>query len=99
MDEQIFSGTADYYDRYRPRYPHAMLADLVTGSVGEHGRSMVDWGCGTGEVAIPLSRYFDAVIAVDVDRSMVELGRTKAARQGIDNIDWRTARAEDVELS
>ncbi|WP_432832902.1 class I SAM-dependent methyltransferase [Dactylosporangium sp. CA-092794] len=98
-DEQVFSGTARYYSLYRPRYPEELLHDLVALSVGDRGGSMVDWGCGTGEVALPLSSYFDDITAIDIDAGMVGLAREKASQQDVSNIRWIVGPAEDLELT
>jgi ubiquinone/menaquinone biosynthesis C-methylase UbiE len=98
-EQQIFSGTAEYYDKYRPRYPQALLQDLIALSVGEHGVSMVDWGCGTGEVALPLSAAFDTIAAVDVDPGMIGLAERKAVAAHVTNVRWIVGRAEDLDLA
>lgn len=84
----LFLGTADYYARFRPAYPAEFLDELLRRTVSG-GLMLVDLGCGTGEVAIPLSPHFDDVLAVDVDPDMIERGGVKR---------WVTSRAEDVEL-
>jgi tRNA/tmRNA/rRNA uracil-C5-methylase (TrmA/RlmC/RlmD family) len=99
MNSPVFAGTAEHYARYRPPYPRAMLTDLVRLSVGSHGRHMVDLGCGTGEVALPLSDSFDRVTAIDVDPAMVALAEDKAAEQKVDNVAWITGAAETLELA
>jgi SAM-dependent methyltransferase len=98
MTMQIFSNAAPYY-KYRPPYPAELLEHLVTRTVGSRGHSLIDWGCGTGEIAIPLSSSFDGVIAVDADPEMVQLARQKAAEEGASNITWSVGRAEDIELA
>ena len=76
MDD-LFAGTAEYYARYRPRYPDQLLDD-IRALVGDgQFECLVDWGCGTGEVAIPLSRTFSQVTAVDFDSEMVAVAKTK----------------------
>lgn len=95
MDD-LFAGTAEYYARYRPRYPDQLLDD-IRALVGDgQSECLVDWGCGTGEVAIPLSRTFSQVTAVDFDPEMVAVAKTKAQEAGITNIDWIVGRAEDL---
>ncbi|MFC4999322.1 class I SAM-dependent methyltransferase [Dactylosporangium cerinum] len=99
MNRPIFTSTAEYYAQFRPAYPAAMLDDLVRLSVGTHGRHVVDLGCGTGEVALPLSRAFDTVTAIDADPAMVALARRKADRQAIGNVTWLVGPAETLELA
>lgn len=95
-ETDLFAGSTHYYARYRPRYPEVMLHDLVAVTVAGRGDLLLDLGCGTGEVAIPLSAYFDRVVAADMDAEMVALARAKAAEQGISTIEWLVARAESL---
>jgi ubiquinone/menaquinone biosynthesis C-methylase UbiE len=93
----LFAGTAEYYARYRPPYPEPLLQDLVAKANGG-GRNLVDLGSGTGEVAIPLSRHFASVLAIDFDAEMISVAKEKAASLEVDNVRWVVSRAEDVDL-
>lgn len=98
MSEQIFVGAARYYGRYRPAYPKQLIRDLADHAAVDNG-SMVDWGCGTGEVSIPLAPFFANISALDVDPEMIAIGREKAAEAKIKNIHWVVGPAEDFELA
>jgi SAM-dependent methyltransferase len=52
----------------------ALLTEGVSGPVGP----VLDAGCGTGRVAIELSRRGVDVVGTDVDRSMLDVARAKA---------------------
>lgn len=93
------ANPAQNYSDYRPCYPMRLISDLRERTVGEHGEQMVDWGAGTGQLTLPLSRSFDRVTAIDTHSGMVSVGRSNAWREGIDNIEWRIGRAEDFEMS
>jgi SAM-dependent methyltransferase len=68
----IFRGTAWYYARYRPAYPPGLIAELVR-AAGLTGASRVlDLGCGTGQVAVPLAAHVGEVVAVDAERAMLD---------------------------
>jgi len=77
-DSEIPRGAA--YDR--------RFDDLASSGVDVHGEaalvdsygpgSVLDAGCGTGRVAIELSRRGHEVLGVDVDPAMLEAARTKA---------------------
>jgi len=97
MDEKVrfavdlFRGTAAFYDRYRPPYPAAMIADLVTrAGVTGHGR-LLDLACGTGQLAFPLRPWFAEIWAVDQEPDMVDAVRAKR-----DAADAAGAAAADV---
>jgi SAM-dependent methyltransferase len=94
----LFKGTAEYYDRFRPPYPSVMLDDLrVRVPIDPAGR-LLDLACGTGQVAFALAGDVAEVWAVDQETEMIEFGRRKAERLGVTNIRWIAAAAEDVAL-
>src|SRR5262249_43171843 len=95
--DDLFRGTAEVYGRFRPAYPAALLDHLVTRAGVGPGARLLDLGCGTGQVAIPLSDRFAQVWAVDLEPEMVEVGQRKAADAGAHNIRWSTGRAEDID--
>lgn len=92
----LFAGTAEYYARFRPAYPPELLSFMRERMPAHPRRRLLDLGCGTGELAIPLSHQMAEVDAVDVDPEMVRLGKAKAAQAGCSNIRWSVGRAEDV---
>jgi ubiquinone/menaquinone biosynthesis C-methylase UbiE len=94
--DAIFRGTAEFYDRYRPRYPDAVF-DWVNREHALDGRGrLLDAGCGTGHVALPLSRSFDEVIGIDPEPEMLHVAARNAGAQGITNIRFDRMRAEDI---
>lgn len=99
VDRTLFQGTAWYYARYRPPYPR-VLTDLLCQRFGlDGGGRLLDLGCGTGELALPLSGLFQQVVAVDPDQEMLAEGRRKAAEAGVANVTWQQARAEELPVS
>lgn len=98
MVDHIFAGTARYYGRYRPAYPDQMVRQLAR-YAPPHGGTMTDWGCGTGELSIPLSAEFAGITAVDVDSQMVAVAKEKAGVAQADNIHWVVGPAEDLVLA
>ncbi len=88
----LFRGTADAYARYRPQYPPRLI-ELLADAAGLHGGSRVlDLGAGPGHVALPLAAYVAEVVAVDVEREMLD--RIEAP-----NVRTVVGRAEDVDAS
>jgi ubiquinone/menaquinone biosynthesis C-methylase UbiE len=85
----VFAGTAKYYAMYRPPYPKQLFADIAAKfDLNGKGR-LLDLGCGTGEMAIPLANYFKKVIALDPGYQMLAEGHKKAEKLNIDNINWQ----------
>lgn len=86
---QLFASTASYYARYRPPYRESMFA-MLGETFGLDGRgALLDLGCGTGSLAIPLARMFERVLAMDPDDAMRAEGERIARERGIANIEWR----------
>jgi SAM-dependent methyltransferase len=87
--DNLFSGTANFYAKYRANYPAEIFADIVRYfDLDGHGK-MLDLGSGTGELAIPLATYFDEVLAMDPDPEMLKQAKLKAQAAGTGNIEWQ----------
>ena len=72
-----FGDDAAAYDRTRPRYPDAMVSDLLA-DLGERPR-VLDVGCGTGIAAAAFAARGCDVLGVEPDARMAAV----AARKGI----------------
>lgn len=80
-------------DRYRKRPAYASsVIDALVESLNSSAH-IVDVGCGTGEIAIPLAERGFQVTGIDPSPAMI----TRAASLS-DQVTWRCAYAENVEL-
>ena len=79
----VFGEDAERYDRARPSYPPALVADLVAW-VGS-GARVVDVGCGTAKAAVLLAREGLAGVGVEPHPSMAGVARRNLGRYP----DWR----------
>jgi ubiquinone/menaquinone biosynthesis C-methylase UbiE len=94
--DDVFAGTAKYYSKFRAQYPVQIFDDIISiFNLDGHGR-LLDLGCGTGELAIPLAQYFKNVVAVDPDAAMLNEASKKSAKQRIMNIDWQRASSRNL---
>lgn len=84
-------------DRYhlRPTYPPEIFT-LLNALIVDEPRAVLDVGCGTGNVARPLSNYVERVDAVDWSLPMLARARTLPGGDS-PKIRWLHGRAEDVE--
>jgi len=90
----LFAGTAEYYLRYRPRYPEALMADLAARFDLREGKAVLDLGCGPGFLAVPLAARGARVFAVDPQPEMLDAGRREAEAAKCRGITWLQLTAE-----
>jgi len=97
MFEDHYSGHADAYARYRPRYPDELFAWLASVILG---RALAwDAGTGNGQVAIALTRHLDRVVATDA--SADQLARAEAHERVAyrnEPADWVSLPSDSVDL-
>jgi trans-aconitate methyltransferase len=88
-EELGFGGeVAGFYHRYRRGYPPTVI-DTLTGTFGLTGSDIViDLGCGTGQLTLPVARRVQAVTGVDPEPDMLARARQAAAEQGVRNASW-----------
>lgn len=68
-----FGSAAEQYDRCRPRYPRRLIAELVT----RNEMTVLDVGAGTGIASSQLLESGADVLAVEPDRRMASVARSK----------------------
>jgi len=86
--QNVFSGTARYYARYRPHYPNDAINLLISKFRLDKDSRVLDLGCGTGHLALKLAPHVARVIAVDPQEEMLAEGRQAARHQHLSNIEW-----------
>ncbi|ANZ35583.1 hypothetical protein BBK82_05300 [Lentzea guizhouensis] len=86
-----FSGeVADFYARFRPGYPPPVVDALVAKLGLTRDHAVLDLGCGTGQLAAPLSRHVRRVLAVDPEPDML------AHAPALPNVEWHLGSDADV---
>jgi len=86
---QHFAHGAENYQKYRPDYPTALFQYMA--SLCEHELA---WDCatGNGQAALPLSSYFQEVVASDINQQPLNAALQK------DNLSYYCWPAEQTEL-
>ena len=92
-----YSGAEAYYARYRPGYGDGAIQHLRQRFLLDDSATVLDLGCGTGQIAIPLSEHVGDVVAMDPNDAMLREGRRIAGAAGRTNIEWRVG--SDADLS
>src|SRR3569833_1375969 len=89
---RVFANVARRYD---------LMNDLMSGGLHRHwknmfvrrvkprrGESILDMAGGTGDIAIRMAAAGARVTVADINPSMLEVGRERAAQKGIDGLEW-----------
>ena len=92
-----FGGeVAGFYHQYRRGYPPEVI-DTLTGAFGLSTDDVViDLGCGTGQLTLPIARWVRAVAGMDPEPDMLARARQAAAQQGIRNASWLLGADTDI---
>ena len=75
-----YSPVAPYYDRTRDM-PAALLEECfrrIVDTAGLHpSAEILDAGCGTGQLSLPLTRAGFSITGIDVSQAMIDIARSK----------------------
>ncbi|WP_407562886.1 methyltransferase domain-containing protein [Streptomyces sp. 184] len=75
-----FSGdVAEYYAQYRPGYPPEVVDVLQAAFALTAEDAVLDLGCGTGQLAVPVASRVGSVIGMDPEPDMLRFARRAAA--------------------
>jgi ubiquinone/menaquinone biosynthesis C-methylase UbiE len=95
-DQELFKGTAQYYSQYRVGYGSEFLDHIVQYFKLDGNGRLLDLGCGTGQIAIPIAPYFNEVVGLDPEQEMLNEAKKQATNGGVKNIKWVQGKAEDI---
>lgn len=96
MDADLgFGGeVAGFYQRYRRGYPAEVIDALVAAFGLTRGDLVLDLGCGTGQLALPIAERVRAVVGMDPEPDMLAEARRAASDRG--NLSWMVGADSDV---
>ena len=95
-DAGLYRGIAADFARFRPPYPDAVFAHLRARFHLDGTGRLLDLGCGTGRLALPLARWFEHVVGIDPEPDMLAEAAAAAGRLGVSNATWVNRRASDL---
>jgi SAM-dependent methyltransferase len=75
-----FDPVAELYDRARPRYPDAVVDDVVELASLRPGSRVLEVGCGTGQATVALADRGLDVVCVELGASLAAVARRNLAR-------------------
>lgn len=92
-NKDLFKGTAYYYANYRPAYPIGLIEKIQ--QFAKKKDTLLDLGCGTGELTLPLSEWFSECVGVDPDAEMIEWANKKKNDCGTEHCTFVNQTAEE----
>jgi SAM-dependent methyltransferase len=95
-DRDLFRGTAHWYARYRPGYPADFIAEIISRFDLDGSGSLLDLGCGPGQLALPLAPHVAEVIGMDPQPDMLAEADRAAREAGIANVRWLLGSSTDL---
>lgn len=99
MSENRFDRKAADWDKKRMRIQLATAVSEALAKLPLHNTMQVmDFGCGTGLVSIPLAGKVGKILALDSSSGMIEVLRKKIVGQNITNMEPLCAAIESVDL-
>lgn len=96
MDLGFRGEVADFYHRFRRGYPPAVIDALTAAFELTNDDVVVDLGCGTGQLALPIAERVRSVIAIDPEPDMLSRARQAANERGVTNVSWLIGSDVDV---
>jgi trans-aconitate methyltransferase len=88
MDLGFGGEVADFYHQYRRGYPPAVIDTLAAAFSLTSDDIVIDLGCGTGQLTLPIAARVRAAAGVDPEPTMLARARQAAAEQHITNVTW-----------
>jgi SAM-dependent methyltransferase len=75
-DRALFDRSAADYDAVRPGYPRELIKDLLRLSGVPESGAILEVGCGTGQLTVPLAERGYAITAVELSHALSLLAAT-----------------------
>jgi SAM-dependent methyltransferase len=94
-DPTIYEGAAAHYRRGRPAYSPKLETALSEELDLDGSGRLLDGGC-RGVLTVRLAPLFEEAVGLDPDPAMIAEGRRFAREEGITNVRWVQALAEDL---
>lgn len=72
-----FDDVAELYNRVRPGYPAEIIAELAASTGIRAGTRILEIGCGTGQLTVPLAEFGAEVTAVELGPRLAAIAAAK----------------------
>ncbi|MER6946023.1 class I SAM-dependent methyltransferase [Nonomuraea sp. NPDC000554] len=92
----LFAGTGAFYARFRPGYPRLFFDDLVRRFGLDGSGRLLDLGCGTGQLTLPLAEHVAEAIGIDPEPDMLAEAARQARAGAVGNVTWVRGTSADL---
>jgi SAM-dependent methyltransferase len=92
----LYRGIAADFARFRPAYPAPLFAHLRARFGLDGSGRLLDLGCGTGRLTLPLAGAFAQVVGMDPEPEMLAEAAAEASRLGVSNTTWIEGGVSDL---
>lgn len=93
-----FEGyVAEYYARYRRGYPQPVVDSLADALALTTADTIIDLGCGTGQLTLPLAGKVRHAVGVDPEPDMLRLAEEAARQVEAINVEWIHGTSDNLE--
>jgi ubiquinone/menaquinone biosynthesis C-methylase UbiE len=96
FNRRPFAGTAEYYARHRPGYPQAFFDEVVRRLCLDGIGRLLDLGCGTGQLTIPLAGHVAEAVGMDPEPEMLTQAARHAQTAQVTNVTWILGSSTDL---
>ena len=93
---ELFKGVAWHYARYGVGYTNELFEELVRAFQLDSTNRVLDIGCGTGQLTIPLASYVKEAVGLDIETDMLDEARRRAIDKKVENVRWGNEQAENI---
>ncbi|MGW5686930.1 class I SAM-dependent methyltransferase [Nonomuraea sp. NPDC003754] len=92
----LFAGTGAFYARFRPGYPKVFFDDVIRRFGLDGSGRLLDLGCGTGQLTIPLAGHVTEAVGMDPEPDMLTEAARHAAADKVGNVTWVRGGSADL---
>jgi len=96
MGPDFRGETADFYAQFRRGYTPPVIDSLVDAFALSAADLVVDLGCGTGQLTLPLAGRVRAVVGMDPEPDMLARAHHEAGKLGVTNATWLLGADSDI---
>jgi ubiquinone/menaquinone biosynthesis C-methylase UbiE len=85
--QRVWSRRVNSWDHHTPAGLEKVTAAVLATAAARPGTQVVDLGCGTGQLSIPLAERGARVLAVDISQAMIERLEANARDRSVDGVE------------